>query len=532
MEVFRARHVVTMAPGGDAEALAVDGGRVVAAGRADDLAAQFPAAPVTRFDGVIVPGFNDAHMHLVGAADNVLHVDLSYQAVHSIADIKAKVAEQARHTPAGDWIRGGRYDDGKTADNRVLNRADLDEAAPDHPVLVGHVAGHWAVVNSRALAAGGLDDSVADPPGGRYGRDAAGHLNGVLYEQALFDFSSSQVSSDGTATVPALGFEDRMAGLQQAIEMFHAAGLTSVGDALVGPDDVELLAEARRRGLLSLRVNMLVFAEHYDQLARLGAVSEVGDEWLRINGIKTFVDGAIGGRTCLLEEPYEGTEDHGIQTRTADQLRDIVMRAQQDGVRVGVHANGDRAIAILLDVFEEAQREIPRPGLRHRIEHCTVVTEDIVRRMRRLGTIAVPFGSYINYHGGKLLDWYGPKRLERMFAHRWFIDAGVTVAGSSDFLCGPYEPLLALQSCVTRQGFDGPVLGESQRITPREALACYTISAAEASGEDSDKGRLAPGYLADFVVLAEDPLTADPASLASLPVQATYVGGRCVWSAG
>lgn len=532
VEIFHARRVETMSGGEDTEALAVANGRVAAVGRVVDLEARFPAATMTRFsDSVIVPGFNDAHMHLVQAAEEVLHLDLSYRAVHSIAEIKDKVREHAKDTPPGDWVRGSRYDDGKIAENRTLTRGDLDEAAPDHPVLVIHVAGHWGVANSQALRAGGIEDNTADPPGGGYGRDAAGRLNGILYEQALFDFAYPQVAHTPQTVVPPSMLEDRLTGLRRAVRMFHAAGLTSIGDALVGPEDVSLLTEAKRRDLLTLRVNMLITAEYHDQLDRFAALPEIGDEWLRIGGIKTFVDGAIGGRTCLLEEPYEGSEDYGIQTRSTGQLRDIIRRAQHDGVRVGVHANGDRAIALLLDLFEEAQREAPRPELRHRIEHCTVVTEEIVRRMERLGAIAVPFGSYVNYHGGRLLDWYGPKRLERMFAHRWFLDAGVCVAGSSDFLCGPYEPLLALQSCATRQGWDGPVMGTNQRISPREALACYTTKAAEAAGEASYKGRLEPGYLADFVVLGGDPLTAEPATLGSLPVEATYVGGQRVWSA-
>ncbi|HZX68571.1 MAG TPA: amidohydrolase family protein, partial [Candidatus Elarobacter sp.] len=170
------------------------------------------------------------------------------------------------------------------------------------------------------------------------------------------------------------------------------------------------------------------------------------------------------------------------------------------------------------------------PNLHHRIEHCSIVNDEILRRMKGLGAIAAPFGSYVHYHGGKLLDWYGPKRIERMFAHRSFLDYGVAVAGSSDYPCGPYQPLLALQSCVTRTGFDGTPLGRSQRITPNEALALYTTGAAYAAGEAATKGRLAPGYLADFAVLDGDPLTVDPATLGTLGVRATYVGGAQVWN--
>ena len=233
-----------------------------------------------------------------------------------------------------------------------------------------------------------------------------------------------------------------------------------------------------------------------------------------------------------MEQPFEGTtDDFGMQTVDDATLRDVVRRAHLDGNRVCVHANGDRAIRKLLGFLEAANGEQHRPDLHHRIEHCSIVDDDILDRMQRLGAIAAPFGSYVHYHGGKLLDWYGPKRIERMFAHRSFIDRGVAVAGSSDYPCGPYQPLLALQSCVTRTGYDGAPLGLSQRITPQEALALYTVNAAYASGEDPIKGRLAPGFLADFVVLGDDPLTADPSTLGAVPVRATYVGGANVWTA-
>jgi predicted amidohydrolase YtcJ len=199
------------------------------------------------------------------------------------------------------------------------------------------------------------------------------------------------------------------------------------------------------------------------------------------------------------------------------------------GSRLGVHANGDRAIGLLLDQFEASAAEDPRPELHHRIEHCSVINENILTRMRRLGAIAVPFGSYVHYHGGNLVAWYGAQRLERMFAHRSFLDAGVAVAGASDFPCGPFEPLLAMQSCVTRTGWDGTPVGVSQRIAARLALELYTTGAAYASGEQAVKGRLAPGYLADFVVLSEDPLEVEPANLAAIAVRATFVGGAQVW---
>lgn len=517
--------------GDEPEALVVTGDRVVASGALRELRSGFLAADVVDFgDAVVVPGFNDAHAHLAVAAEDMLHLDLSIDAVSSLAEIAVKLRAQLARTPPGGWIRGSRYDDAKMAEKRVLARWDLDEVSTEHPIMVLQVAGHWGVVNSKALELGGIDERTAEPPGGRFGRDATGRLNGILFETAIFDFAYPQATRLAQTIAPASTPEDRLRGLQLAMSAFHAAGITSVTDAMIGPADVALLEEARRRDLLTMRVNMLLHFEHYDELSKRGVRTGAGDERLRFGGIKTFVDGAIGGRTCLMEQPFEGTtDDYGMQTLSDAELRDVVRRAHLDGNRVCTHANGDRAIGKLLDQLEAANRERPDPALHHRIEHCTIVNDEILRRMKELGAIAAPFGSYVHYHGGKLLDWYGAERIERMFAHRSFLDYGVAVAGSSDYPCGPFQPLLGLQSCITRTGYDGTPLGLSQRITPREALALYTTDAAYASDEARDKGRLAPGYLADFVVLDDDPLTVEPAALGALGVRATYVGGAKVW---
>lgn len=529
--IFKARRIVTMGRS-DVEAIATLGDRIVAAGAYEDLVSRFPRSNCTDFgNATVVPGFNDAHMHLAHGADAMIQVDVSSQAVRSIDEIKGKISQEAMKKSPGEWIRGSRYDDGKVADRRRLHRRDLDAAAPDHPVVVTHVAGHWGVVNSAALKAAGIDDQSSPPAGGEYGRDADGTLNGVLYEQAFFDFAYPGVSSTGTSTAPEFSFGERVAGLERAITAFHGAGLTSVCDALVGPHDVRLFIEGQRRGSLTLRVNMLVAAEHYDALKGLGLVGAIGDDHLKICGIKTFVDGAIGGRTCFLEEPFEGsTDDYGIQTRSSEELRDTVREAHTNGTRVCVHANGDRAIKLILGIFEDVRKEGSGYLPEDRIEHCTIVTEDIVKRLKNANITAVPFASYVDYHGAKLIDWYGEKRLERMFAHRWFLDAGVGIGGSSDYPCGPFEPLLGIQSCVTRTGYDGAPIGLSQKLTSREALWLYTVGSATACGEQHWKGRLIPGYVADFVVLEEDLLEVAPQQIAHIPIRETWVGAQRVWS--
>lgn len=531
MKVIRAQRIITMTAAAP-EALAVDGGRIEALGSAADLAARYPDAErIDLHDGVLVPGFNDVHMHLAITAENLLHLDLSAGVIGSLAELEALIREEAGRTPPGQWIRGSRYDDGKMPEGRVLDRAALDRVAPEHPVLVTHVASHWGIVNSRALAAAGIDDASEPPPGGDYGRDAAGHLNGILFEQAYFDFAEPAASRTRTAVVPRVSMEERLSGLQRGVQMFHAAGLTSITDALTGVEDLGLFREAEKQGLLSLRLGVLVPHEYYDMVRDSPPSSELGAGHIRLAGIKAFIDGAIGGRTCLLEQPFEGqSDDYGIQTMPTETLRELVSMVHEDGHRMCVHANGDRAIRLLLDALGNARERHPDRSSHPRIEHCTIVNEEILREMRRLDAAAVPFGSYVRYHGSKLLDWYGEDRLERMFAHRWLIDMGLEVAGSSDYPCGPYEPLLAMQSCVTRRGWDGPVLAPAQRISPYEALSLYTTRAASLEGQADVKGRLMPGFLADMVVLDDDPLTVDPDTIGEIGVRETYVGGEPVFS--
>ena len=383
--VFRAGWVRSMAAGDsgvEPEAFVTVGDRVAATGTSAELGERFPGAErVDLGDAVVVPGFHDAHMHPSMTAEDLLHVDLSAERVRSPDQLRAALGERAARVPAGGWVRASRYDHVKTTGGVPIDRHGLDRAAGGHPALVVQVAGHWAVASSAALAAAGIDDDTVPPPGGSYGRDAAGHLNGIVYERAM---------DRVFAAMPATSLAERLRGLAMALEMFHAAGLTSVGDTLVDAGGLELYQEAERRGQLSMRVNMLLVHERFEHLRRLGLRTGIGSHRLRLAGVKAFVDGAIAGRTCLLEEPFEGSDDHGMQTTSTAELHALVLDVHRSGSRLGVHANGDRAIALLLDAFEAAQRQAPRGDAHHRIEHCTVITPEIVARMRRLGLVHGP----------------------------------------------------------------------------------------------------------------------------------------------
>lgn len=528
--VVVASRVITQ-DGADAEAVLVFGDRVLATGSAAEIRALAPRSTVREYPGAtVLPGLNDAHQHLTMTAAQSSGLDLSADHVESPSALEREISTYAASLAPGDWVVGTRYDHVRSSGGQRITRSALDRVLPDRPAIIVNIGAHWGVANSAALALGGLHDGSFDPPGGQLARDGEGRLDGYVAEQALFDFVYPSLAR-GEPVAPLAPFDDLVLAIIRGAETFLASGLTSVGDAMVGPRELEALQEARREGL-PLRVNALLTYPHLPLLSDLGVRDGFGDHWLRIGGVKAFVDGAVAGRSCAVAEPFEGTDDRGILTMEPDAFRDLVERATAARTRVAVHANGERAITMVLDALEAVDGR-RAPGVRHRIEHCSIVTPELLDRMARLDVIAVPFGSYAYFHGDTLIDWYGSRRLERMFAHRSMMDAGITVAGSSDYPCGPWEPLLGLQSCVTRRSRGGRSVGESQRLSLREAIRLYTIGSATASGEEDVKGRLAPGFLADLTVLEGDLMQADPDGVGEVPVLATWVGGVPRWeSAG
>jgi predicted amidohydrolase YtcJ len=527
--IVTARRVISM-DGESPEAFACLGERVIATGRLEELrAASADAQVVDLGDATVVPGFNDAHQHPTICAEQFLQVDLSPQRVGDTADLVAALRARAAVTPAGQWVVGSGYDHARSNNGNELTAHELDEACPDHPVLVVNVTLHSGTVNTQGLRLAGLTGPQDAPSGGELGHDAAGNLTGVLHDQALYDLAFPSFTSR-TTIVPAPDRADSERAFEEFVAGLHSAGITSVGDAVIGPENWDLLRGLEQQSRLGIRVNALAAYEHFEHFRQLDAPPPAVEDRLRLGGIKAFADGAVNGGACWVEKPVLGATGHGMPRMPAEELHKLIADVHDSGWRVAVHANGDRAIRVALDGIAAAQRSNPRQDVRHRIEHVSIVDDEIVAMFRDLEVVAVPFGQYATAHGDKLRAFYEPERIERMFAHRKLLDAGVAVAGSSDYPCGPFEPLFAMYSQVTRKDRNGEVFGAAQRITAREALGLYTTGAAYVSGEENVKGKLAPGYLADFVVLDEDPLTADPDGLAGIGVRETWVGGRRVWS--
>jgi predicted amidohydrolase YtcJ len=470
----------------------------------------------------VVPGFIDAHTHPAEAGlSHLRQVDCDLRA---IADVQRAIRERASKTPAGQWVLGFKYDDTKTSDGRPLTREDLDAAAPQHPVYISHRGGHTAYINALAYNRAGVSESTPDPPGGRFDRDPkTGKLNGRISERAteIFDKTIGAIYSR----------DDYREGVKLICKMMSRAGITSAHDAWGTHDYLRGYQDAHIAGDLSVRIYCLIHYSEIERMLAAGIRTGFGDEWLRVGGMKMVADGSISERTAWVSQPYVGRpSDFGIQVMTEQELYENGRKAHEADWQIGVHANGDRAIDVVLRVYERLQRERPRRDPRFRLEHCTIVNDSLVKRIKALGAIPTPFAAYVYYHGEKFRE-YGAERLNQMFALRSFLDAGIRAAPGSDYPPGPFEPMMALQSAVTRTDSNGNVWGPKQRISIEESLRAQTLHGAYASFEEHDKGSIECGKLADLVVLGRDPLREHPSSLISIPIERTMVGGRWVFEA-
>lgn len=503
-----------------AQAAAIWRDRIMAVGTNDEVRAlaNRNTKLVDLTGRTVVPGFIDAHSH--PAVAGRLHLRQVDADLRSITAIQAAIRERAAKTPKGEWIVAFKYDDTKTAEGRFLTREDLDAATTDHPVYVEHRGGHSAYVNSLAFERVGIKEDTPDPAGGRYVREG-GRLSGRVLEtgQAIFE-----------RTIPYnYTRDDYREGVKLISKMLAKVGVTSVHDAYGNPVDLGAYHDARDAGELLTRVYCLIGSSALDQLIAAGVRTGFGDEWVRVGAVKMTCDGSISERTARLSQPYIGRpNDYGILVRGEDQLYPIAKKAHDAGWQIGIHANGDVAIDLVLGIYERLQRESPRRDPRFRIEHCTVINDDLVRRIRNLSAIPNPFSTYVYFHGEKMRE-YGAERLNSMFAVRSFLDAGVKVTQTSDYPPGPFEPMMALQSSVTRTDMRGTVWGAKQKVTVEEALKVGTLHGAYASFEEKQKGSITPGKLADLVVLGRDPLREEPSTLITIPVERTMVGGRWMY---
>jgi len=527
--VFNAKVYTVDSRAPKAEAFAVTAGRFAAVGSSADIRALIGKGTQT-FDGrqmTIVPGFIDCHNHAPG---NTLLFDVvvgnpyvvEFVTISSIVD---KLRAKARETPPGTWVEGYFFDDTKVKDNRQLNVHDLDQVSKDHPVAVHHRGGHTAFYNSKALEMADINRNTPNPPGGTFDRDANGDLNGRVTDRAM-----NAVNRVGKR--PAFTDEQRLQrdrdGLAYISKQFVRYGVTSVHHE---GGNLAALQQVRARGELLHRVSYESSGKVLEAMISGGIMTGFGDEWIRLGATSEHtVDGSFSERTMALSTPYPGVVPpyKGNVTETQDDLNAWIERVHRAGIQVNCHANGDVAIDMVLTAVERAQRLFPRADARPKITHCTLINDDLVRRIKAAGVVPAAFTSYAYYNSDKF-KFFGEDLMKRSMAYRSFLDAGIPVAAGSDFSPGPFDPRMAIQGMVTRTGWDGKTWGANQRISVDEALRVNTINGAYNSHEEAIKGSIAPGKLADFVVLSDDLFTVDKGKIKDIQIVRTVVGGSTVY---
>ena len=529
--VFNAKVSTVDAGAPSAEAFAVKAGRFAAVGSTQDIKALIGKG-TQAYDAkqmTIVPGFTDCHNHAPG--NTLLYeviVGNPYEVEFvTIKSIVEKLRAKARETPPGTWVEGYFFDDTKVKDKRQLNVHDLDEVSRDHPVAVQHRGGHTSYYNSKALEMAGITKNTPNPAGGTFDRDENGDLNGRVTDRAR-----GAISRVGNlATVPGdQKLQRDRDGLAYISKQFVRYGLTSVHHE---GGDLFALQQVRARGELLHRVSYEATGNVLEAMITSGIATGFGDEWIRFGATSEHtVDGSFSERTMALSQPYPGTNPpyKGNVTETQDELNAWIERVHRAGIQANCHANGDVAIDMVLTAFERAQKLFPRADARPKITHCTLVNDDLLRRLKATGTVPAVFTTYAYYNPDKF-RFYGEELMKRCMAFRSLLDAGVPAATGSDFSPGPFAPLMGIQGMVTRTGWDGETWGANQRISVDEALRVNTLNGAYASREEAIKGSITPGKLADFVVLSEDLHTVDKEKIKDVQIVRTVVGGSTVYQA-
>ena len=524
-------HVYTNDPENPwAEALAVTEGSISCIGKLDHVlldcgGGQEGAATVNLKGHFVMPGFNDAHVHLGSAAAGFLAVPLT--GVPSPEEMQKRVAEAVAHHKEGEWITGSGWDHTLWPEKRFPNRQLLDAVSPKNPVILAQVTGHVAVANSLALKAGEIDKSTPNPPGGEIERDGLGQPTGMLKENAAMSLV--------TVRIPDPPVEVRRHGIEMVLQEVAKNGITSVQD-YSDWEDFKVYKQLKEEGKLTVRIaEWLNFTLPLNDLQDLRAQGGTNDPWLKTGALKAFTDGALGSRTAALLEPYsDDPATAGILTNDPEKLRVMAIERDRAGFQLAFHAIGDRANRITLDVFEAVAKANGPRDRRDRIEHAQVVEPMDFARFARLNVIASMQPSHQTNDMRWAEDRLGRERIKGAYAWATMQKNGVHLAFGTDYSVEPISPFRGLYACVTRERPEGgPRNGwePQEKISLEDCIRAYTFGSAYAQFEEGKKGELKPGEYADFIVLSDDLTKIPPAQYSKTRVLQTVAGGRTVYQA-
>lgn len=513
----------------EVQALAVVDGRVAAVGTTEEISAwRGPSTRVIDAGGArVLPGFNDSHVHFMGGGLQLDNVDLRQAA--SPQQFARLIGERVGATPAGEWVLGGDWDDQLWEPPSLPTRQLIDPVSPATPVFVNRFDGHMAVANSLALKLAGVTAATTDPAGGVIVRDGAGQPTGLLKDAAM---------GLVTRVIPPLTPARRAHALRRALDHAASLGVTSVRD--MGPDagDLAAYAEFAESGRLTARISAAPSELRWADQAALGIRRGFGTPFFRLGAVKGFADGSLGSTTAYFFEPY--TDAPGSRGLLADEMtpidgmRERLAGADAAGLQLCIHAIGDQAISLVLDLFSDVATANGPRDRRFRIEHAQHVAPKDFDRFASLGVIAAVQPYHAIDDGRWAERRIGPERITTTYAFRTFLDKGVRLAMGSDWPVAPLSPILGIYAAVTRATLDGRhpdgwVPG--QKVTVEEAVRAYTAGSAYAEFTDAEKGTLAPGSLADIVILSDDIFSIAPARIRDVTVTTTIVGGRVVHGA-
>jgi predicted amidohydrolase YtcJ len=525
--IYRNGRIYTNDPASPwAEAMLVRGEEILAVGDNDEVSALADAGAkaVDLEKHFVMPGFNDAHVHIAGAGEDWIAVRLN--GVKSVAELQKRLAEGAAQHKEGEWIRGSGWDHTFWPDKKFPNRQQLDEVSPKNPVMLTHISGHVAVANSLALQLAGINKTTPNPAGGEIERDAAGEATGMLKEGAAMGLVDSKI--------PPPSMEQRRRGIELALADVAQHGVTSVQDNSAWEDFLTYRA-IKNDGKLSVRITeWLPFAAPLGKLEQMRRDGGTTDPWLRTGALKMVTDGALGSRTAAMLAPYsDDPSTSGIMTIEPEKLRALAIERDKAGFQLNFHAIGDRANHVALDVFEAAAKANGPRDRRDRIEHAQVVAASDFPRFARLQVIA----SMQPSHQTSDMRWaeqrVGPERIKGAYAWATMEKFGIRLAFGTDYDVEPIAPFRGLYACVTRElPTGGPQGGwqPQEKISLDDCIRAYTGGSAYGEFMEGKKGELKAGEFADFIVLSKDLTKVEPSEYVGTKVLRTVVGGRTVYS--
>jgi predicted amidohydrolase YtcJ len=497
-----------------AEAIAIQNGRIVAVGSNSEIRKHVGMdTKIVNANGkTLVPGLVDCHVHMTGFGFFLQSPDLKN--VQSIKEMQRMLQEHASKNPGKGWVLGGRWDHEKLAEKRYPNRWDLDAAVPDRPVFLVRVCGHIGLANSEALRIAAITEKTVVEGGEIELDETSGQPNGILKEDAMRLIWKK---------VPKPSLKDIEEASLLACTKAVEAGLTGVHWITDSADEIQAILNIDSEGKLPLRVHLGVPPKLLERRVNLHLSTRAPNSKVKMGFVKLFADGSLGSRTAALKEPYsDEPSSNGLLLHPKKELCQLVLAVHKTGQQLAIHAIGDRAVENVLDAYEEALKRYPRKDHRHRIEHCSILNPELIKRLKTLGLIASVQPHFI-VSDFWLVDRVGKERARTAFPFKTLTKEGVLVISGSDCPVERINPLLGIWAAVAQRGSE-------ESLTTEQALKTYTVNAAYASFDETERGTIEAGKLADFTILSDDLMSVEPDNIKKIKVETTVVNGEIVYS--